>query len=49
MARYRKYVLILSFIIGAMITPTPDPMNQTLVSLPIYLLFELGLLLSRLA
>ena len=49
MARYRKYVLILSFIIGAIITPTPDPMNQTLVSLPIYLLFELGLLLSRLA
>jgi sec-independent protein translocase protein TatC len=48
-ARYRKYVLVLSFIVGAMITPTPDPMNQTLVSLPIYLLFELGLLLSRLA
>ena len=48
-ARYRKYVLVVSFIIGAMITPTPDPMNQTLVSLPIYLLFELGLLLSRLA
>ena len=48
-ARFRKYMLILSFIIGAMITPTPDPMNQTLVSLPIYLLFELGLLLSRLA
>jgi sec-independent protein translocase protein TatC len=49
MVRFRKYMLILSFIIGAMITPTPDPLNQTLVSLPIYLLFELGLLLSRLA
>jgi sec-independent protein translocase protein TatC len=49
LVRFRKYMLILSFIIGAMITPTPDPMNQTLVSLPIYLLFELGLLLSRLA
>ena len=48
-ARYRKYVLILAFVIGAMITPTPDPLNQTIVSLPIYLLFELGLLLSRLA
>ena len=46
---FRKYALILSFIIGAMITPTPDPLNQTLVSLPLYLLFELGLLLSRLA
>lgn len=49
LVRFRKYALIMSFIIGAMITPTPDPLNQTLVSLPIYLLFELGLLLSRLA
>ncbi|MGE3271926.1 MAG: twin-arginine translocase subunit TatC [Chloroflexota bacterium] len=46
---FRKYALIVAFIIGAMITPTPDPLNQTLVSLPLYLLFELGLLLSRLA
>jgi sec-independent protein translocase protein TatC len=49
LVRFRKYALILSFIVGAMITPTPDPLNQTLVSLPLYLLFELGLLLSRLA
>ena len=48
-ARFRKYMLVLSFIIGAIITPTPDPLNQTIVSLPIYLLFEIGLLLSRLA
>jgi sec-independent protein translocase protein TatC len=48
-ARFRKYMLIIAFVIGAMITPTPDPLNQTIVSLPIYLLFELGLLLSRLA
>ena len=46
---FRKYAIILAFIIGAMITPTPDPLNQTIVSLPIYLLFELGLLLSKLA
>jgi sec-independent protein translocase protein TatC len=46
---FRKYALILAFVIGAMITPTPDPLNQTIVSLPIYLLFELGLLLSKLA
>jgi sec-independent protein translocase protein TatC len=49
LAGFRKYALILAFVIGAMITPTPDPLNQTIVSLPIYLLFELGLLLSKLA
>jgi len=47
LAKRRGYALILCFVIGAIITPTPDPFNQTLVSLPMYLLFELGLLLSR--
>ncbi|HLZ48912.1 MAG TPA: twin-arginine translocase subunit TatC [Candidatus Limnocylindria bacterium] len=47
LARRRGYVLIICFVIGAIITPTPDPFNQTLVSVPMYLLFELGLLLSR--
>lgn len=45
----RKWALLLSFLVGAMITPTPDPINQTLVSLPIYLLFEIGILMARLA
>jgi sec-independent protein translocase protein TatC len=45
----RKYVLVGAFIVGAIITPTPDPFNQTLVSLPLYFLFEIGLLLARLA
>ena len=43
----RRYVFLLSFIIAAVLTPTPDPFNQTLVALPMYLLFELGLLLAR--
>jgi sec-independent protein translocase protein TatC len=42
-------MLVLAFIVGAIITPTPDPFNQTLVSLPLYLLFELGLFLARFA
>src|SRR5437762_1514185 len=47
LAKRRGYILIICFVIGAVITPTPDPFNQTLVSVPMYLLFELGLLLSR--
>ena len=49
MASFRKYAFVLAFVIGAVITPTPDPINQTIVSLPIYLLFELGVLLARFA
>jgi sec-independent protein translocase protein TatC len=46
---FRKYALIGAFLVGAIITPTPDPLNQTLVSIPLYLLFELGILFSKLA
>ncbi len=49
LARQRRYVFLLAFVLGAIITPTPDPFNQTLVALPMYLLFELGLFLSRFA
>jgi len=38
-----------AFVIGAVITPTPDPFNQTLVAVPMYLLFELGLFVARFA
>ena len=49
MARFRKYAFVLAFVIGAAITPTPDPINQTLISLPIYFLFVLGVILARFA
>ncbi len=48
LAKYRKYALLVSFILGALITPTPDVFNMTLMSLPIYLLYELGILGARL-
>jgi sec-independent protein translocase protein TatC len=49
LSSFRKYAFVLAFIIGAIITPTPDPVNQTLVSMPIYLLYELGIILARFA
>ena len=47
LTKQRRYVFVLVFVIGAIITPTPDPFNQTLVAIPMYLLFELGLLFAR--
>ena len=47
LSKFRKYFLIFSFILGAVITPTFDPINQILVALPIMLLYEVGILLSR--
>ena len=36
--------LLVSFVIGGLVTPTPDVFNMTLMSLPIYLLYEIGIL-----
>jgi sec-independent protein translocase protein TatC len=48
-ARYRKYVVLGIFVVAAVITPTPDAFNQSLVAIPMYLLFELGVLAGRIA
>jgi sec-independent protein translocase protein TatC len=42
--KYRKYLFLLSFIIAAIITP-PDVLSQVLFAIPMYLLFELGILI----
>jgi sec-independent protein translocase protein TatC len=47
LGRQRRYVVLVCFLLGALITPTPDPFNQALVAIPMYLLFELGLFVSR--
>ncbi len=49
LAKQRRYAVLAAFVIAAVITPTPDPFNQTLVAVPMYLLFELGLFLARFA
>ncbi len=49
LSSFRKYAFVMAFVIGAIITPTPDPINQTIVSLPIYFLYELGVILARFA
>ena len=49
LARQRRVAIVLAFVLGALITPTFDPINQSLVALPIILLYELGILLSRVA
>lgn len=44
--RKRPYIIVGAFIVGMFLTP-PDVFSQTLLAVPMYLLFELGLLLSR--
>ena len=42
-----KWAVILAFVLGAVITPTLDPVNQTLVALPLIILYLLSILLAR--
>jgi sec-independent protein translocase protein TatC len=46
--RSRKYVLLIIFVVAAMATP-PDVISQVTLAVPLYLLFELGILLSYFA
>jgi sec-independent protein translocase protein TatC len=46
---YWKYAFLVAFVVAALITPTPDPFNQLLVAVPIFLLYLLGVLLARFA
>lgn len=43
--KYRKHSIIVILIIAAIITP-PDPISQVVISLPLYLLFEISILIS---
>lgn len=49
LARNRRYAVVLAFVLGAVITPTFDPVNQTLVAAPIIVLYEASVWLTRLA
>lgn len=49
LGRFRRYWVVVAFVLGAIITPTFDPLNQGLVALPLLALYELGVLLARLA
>lgn len=46
LASIRSYVVVGAFALGMLLTP-PDIISQTLLALPMWLLFELGLLMTR--
>ena len=42
----RPYIIVGAFIFGMLLTP-PDPASQVMLAVPMWILFEIGLLLSR--
>jgi sec-independent protein translocase protein TatC len=47
LAQKRKYAILINFIIAAILTPTPDIFNQTLMAAPMCLLYEIGIICAR--
>jgi sec-independent protein translocase protein TatC len=47
LTRNRKYAILLIAIIAAVVTPTPDVFNMSLMGVPLYLLFEVGVILVK--
>lgn len=45
---HRKTAIIFAFILAAIITPTFDPINQSLVAIPLIILYEMSIWLARL-
>lgn len=43
----RKIMLVMSFVIGAVISPTPDVFSQTMIAIPMLVLYEVSILLVK--
>lgn len=46
LGKWRKYIILLCVIVGAILTP-PDVVSQLCVAIPMYVLYESGILISR--
>ena len=46
LAEKRPYIIVGAFVVGMLLTP-PDMISQTLLAIPMWALFELGLIFSR--
>jgi sec-independent protein translocase protein TatC len=47
LSKNRKYAILINFIIAAVLTPTPDIVNQSLMAGPLIILYEVGIICSR--
>jgi sec-independent protein translocase protein TatC len=46
MKRYRKHAVIVTLIVGGLLTPSPDVMSQLLLAFPIFVLYEVSIFIS---
>jgi len=47
-SRYRRHAILIIAILAAVLTPTPDAFNMSLMGIPLYLLYEAGVFIAKL-
>ena len=47
LSKNRKYAILINFVIAAVLTPTPDIVNQSLMAGPLIVLYEVGIICAR--
>lgn len=47
MRKYRRHSIIAILIIAAILTPTPDPVNQLLFASPLFILYEISIIVAK--
>ncbi len=47
MAKARKMIIVVIFIVAAIVTPAPDPFSQLLLAVPLWVFFEVSLIICR--
>ena len=48
MSKYRRYAIVIIFVAGAILTP-PDPMSQIMMAIPLWMLYEISIIVARFA
>jgi sec-independent protein translocase protein TatC len=44
--KYRRHAIVVIFILAAVLTPDPNPVTQTFLAVPLYLLYEISIIVS---
>lgn len=47
--KYRRHAIVVILIIAAILTPSPDPFNQLVVAVPIYVLYEISIIITAIS
>lgn len=47
LSKYRRHAIVLAFIIGAIATPSQDPYSNTLMAVPLYIMYEIALIVIK--